>query len=74
VAKDRLYVSAVGTALQVEHAFGVKLGYYQVNGHKVRLANGTMMVPSSLAGVVSGTVGVNQYVATPPGTPPPARL
>ena len=65
VAKDRLYVSAAGTALRVEHAFGVKLGYYKVNGHKVRLAKGTMTIPSSLAGVVSGTVGVNQYVATP---------
>jgi len=65
VARDRLYVSATGTALRVEHAFGVKLGYYEVNGHRVRLADGTMTVPSSLAGVVSGTVGVNQYVANP---------
>ncbi len=65
LAKDRLFVTATGTALRVEHAFGVKLGYYEVNGHKVRLANGTMTVPSSLAGVVAGTVGVNQYVATP---------
>jgi subtilase family serine protease len=65
VAKDRLYVSVAGTALRVERAFGVKLGYYKVNGHKVRLAKGTMTIPSSLAGVVSGTVGVNQYVATP---------
>ncbi len=65
VAKDRLYVTAKGTASRVEHAFGVKLGYYTVNGHKVRLADGTMTVPSSLAGAVSGTVGINQYVATP---------
>jgi subtilase family serine protease len=65
VAKDRLYVTAAGTAARVEHAFGVRLGYYEVNGHKVRLAKGTMTIPSSLAGVVSGTVGVNQYVATP---------
>ena len=65
VAKDRLYVTATGTAQKVENAFGVKLGYYEVNGHKVRLANGTMTVPSSLAGVVAGTVGINQYVATP---------
>jgi subtilase family serine protease len=65
VAKDRLFVSASGTAAKVEKAFGVTLGYYSVNGHTVRLASGTMSVPSSLAGVVSGTVGVNQYVATP---------
>jgi subtilase family serine protease len=64
VARDRLYVTASGAASQVEHAFGVKLGYFKVNGHKVRLANAAMTIPASLAGVVSGTVGVNQYVAT----------
>ena len=64
VAKDGLFVSAQGSALRVEHAFGVKLGYYKVNGHRVRLAKGTLSVPSSLAGAVSGTVGVNQYLAT----------
>ena len=57
-------MAASGTAARVERAFGVKLGYYKVNGHKVRLANGTMTIPSSLAGAVSGTVGVNQYVET----------
>jgi subtilase family serine protease len=65
VAKDRLFVTTQGTARQVEHAFGVKLGYYKVNGQRVRLAEGTLTVPSSLAGAVSGTVGVNEYVATP---------
>jgi subtilase family serine protease len=64
VPKDRLFVSAQGTALAVEHAFGVTLGYYKVNGKTVRLANGTLSIPSSLSGVVSGVVGVNQYLAT----------
>jgi subtilase family serine protease len=64
VAKDRLFVAASGTAAKVERAFGVKLGYYHVNGHRVQLAQGTMTVPSSLAGAVSGTVGINQYVET----------
>ncbi len=64
VAKDRLFVSASGTAAAVERAFGVQLGYYHVNGHKVRLAKGTMTIPSSLAGAVSGTLGINQYVET----------
>jgi subtilase family serine protease len=65
VPKDRLFVSARGSASSVERAFSVKLGYYKVNGHKVRLANGTMTVPSSVAGIVSGAVGVNQYLARP---------
>jgi subtilase family serine protease len=65
VPTDRLILPAVGTAAQIEKAFGSTLGYYKVNGHNVRLANGTLSVPSSIAGVVSGVTGVNQYVATP---------
>ncbi len=64
VPKDRLFVSASGTASRVEHAFGVSLGYYEVNGRTVRLAQGALSIPASLAGVVSGVVGVNEYVAT----------
>ena len=64
VPRDRLFVSARGSARSVERAFGVKLGYYMVNGHKVRLASGTMTIPSSLASVVSGVIGVNQDLAT----------
>ncbi len=70
-------MAAQGPALRVERAFGVKLGYYKVNGHRVRLAQGTLTIPSSLAGVVSGAVGVNQYVAAnalaPAGRVPAAR-
>jgi subtilase family serine protease len=62
--KDKLYVPASGSAAQVEKAFGVTLGYYKVNGNTVRLANGTLSIPSSLTGVVSGAVGVNEEVAT----------
>ena len=72
VAKDRLYVSVSGTAARVEKAFGVTLGYYTVNGHRVRLANGTLTIPSAMAGVVSGAVGVNQSVATTDLTAKPA--
>ena len=64
VAKDRLFVSAEGTAAQVEKAFSTSLGYYQVGGKKVRLANSPLSIPSSLGGFVSGVVGVNQNVAT----------
>jgi len=64
VAKDRVFVSASGSAAAVERAFGVQLGYYKVNGHTVRLVKGTMTIPSSLAGTVSGVAGVNQSLAT----------
>jgi subtilase family serine protease len=65
VPSDRLFVSAEGTALSAEHTFGVGLGYYVVTGHKVRLATGTVSIPSSVAGIVSGVVGLNEYLATP---------
>ena len=61
---DRLFVSAQGTAQQVERAFGVKLGYYKVNGKRVRLASTSLSIPSSLAGTVSGVTGVSQTLAT----------
>ncbi len=65
VPGDRLFVPAQGNAAQVERAFGTSLGNFQVSGKTVRLASATLSVPSSVAGVVSGVVGVNQYVATP---------
>ncbi len=64
VGPVRLLVSASGSAAQVEKAFGVTLAYYNVLGHRVRLASGPLSVPLSVAGAVAGTVGINQYVAT----------
>ena len=53
VPGDRLFVPAAGTALSVEKAFSVKLGYYLVNGSRVRLASGSLSIPSSLSGSVT---------------------
>jgi subtilase family serine protease len=64
IPKDRLFIAASGTALRVERTFGVKLGYYMVTGHKVRLANGALSIPASMSGIVSGAAGVNESVAT----------
>jgi subtilase family serine protease len=64
VGKERLLVSASGSAAKVEKAFGIKLGYYTVAGHRVRLASGTLSVPVSIGGAVAGTVGIDQVVAT----------
>jgi subtilase family serine protease len=64
VPRTRLFVSVTGSAIRVERTFGVTLGYYIVNGHKVRLANGALSIPVSMAGVVAGVVGVNEYIAT----------
>jgi subtilase family serine protease len=58
----------------VEKAFSTSLGQFQVNGKTVRLATTALSIPSSLASVISGVVGVNQHVITPalaPEPPPP---
>jgi subtilase family serine protease len=65
VPADRLFISAQGSAAQVERAFATTLGNFQVNGKTVRLATTPLSVPTSLAGTVSAVVGVNQYVAVP---------
>ncbi|HYA00925.1 MAG TPA: S53 family peptidase [Candidatus Binatia bacterium] len=65
VPSTRLFVPATGTAQQVEAAFSTTLGYYLLNGETVQMAAGALSIPSSLSGVVSGTVGINQYFATP---------
>jgi len=64
VPSDRMFVTAEGTAAQVEKTFDTSLSYYVVNGKTVRLADSTLSVPSSIAGTVSGVVGVNEYLAT----------
>ena len=64
VPKTHLYIAASGTASKVSKAFGTTLGYYTVTKHKVILANGLLSLPGSIAGAVTGVVGVNQSVAT----------
>jgi len=64
VPSDRLFIPATGNALQVESAFGTSLSFYNVKGHNLRLADRALSIPSSIAGMVSGVVGVNQAIAT----------
>ncbi len=67
VTPDRLSISVSGTAAQVEHAFGTSLHTYSVRGQSVRMASSAVSVPSSIAGLVQGTPGLNQIPATPAG-------
>ena len=64
VSKDRITVSASGTAAQVENAFGTALENYKVNGRNVRMAAREMSVPASVDGTVVGAMGINQEIAT----------
>jgi subtilase family serine protease len=68
VSKDRITISASGTAAQVEKAFGTTLKNYKLHGRTVRMAASTMSVPASVSGTVAGALGINQNVATPAAT------
>jgi subtilase family serine protease len=72
VSRDRITVSASGTASQVERAFGTGLANYRVHGHILRLATKSMSIPASLVRSVTGVMGINQSVATPDAASAPA--
>jgi subtilase family serine protease len=60
VPSNNAYVEATGTVAQVEKAFQVNLGQYNVSGVKVRAADKDLTVPSSISSLVSGVIGVDQ--------------
>jgi subtilase family serine protease len=74
------YVSAEGTVAQAQTAFGANFGMYSVNGLTVRSPSADVSVPSSLAGVAEGVIGLDdsaQFVHTNHTTgdaPPPAAF
>jgi subtilase family serine protease len=65
VSKDRITISASGTAGQVEQAFGTRLENYRFQGHTVRFATSKMSVPAAMASSVVGAMGINENIATP---------
>jgi subtilase family serine protease len=61
------YVSAEGTVAQAAAAFGVSFGMYKVDGLTVRSPSSDVSVPSSLSGIISGVIGLDdsaQFVHT----------
>jgi len=74
------YISAEGTVAQAEAAFGASFGMYSVQGLAVRSPSSDVSIPSSLAGSVSGVIGLDdsaQFVFTNHTTgdaPPPAAF
>jgi subtilase family serine protease len=71
IPADRITVPASGTVAQVEKAFGTSLGEYSVNGHTVREADGQVVVPSAIASVAGGVMGINEIAAQPEALEPP---
>ncbi|HEY7596613.1 MAG TPA: S53 family peptidase [Actinophytocola sp.] len=63
VPANRAYITASGTADQVQQAFGVELGQYKVGGKTLRAADKNLSIPSNLAGDVFGVSGVDQSTA-----------
>jgi subtilase family serine protease len=60
VPSNRAYVEATGTADQVQKAFDVKLGKYNVKGRQLRASDKNLSVPAGLANDVLGVIGVDQ--------------
>src|SRR6266498_2866852 len=54
------YVAAEGTIAQVQTAFGVQFGMYNVNGRTVRSPSGDVSVPDALAATVNGVLGLDE--------------
>lgn len=54
------YISAEGTVAQLEAAFGTKFGLYTVRGKTVRSPSADLSIPSSLAGIVNGVIGLDE--------------
>ncbi len=74
---NNLYVSAEGTVAQAAAAFGTSFGQYQVTGLTLRSPESDISVPSSIAPLVSGVIGlddsaqlVHTNIATDPSAPP----
>jgi subtilase family serine protease len=57
------YVAAEGTVAQAESAFDATLKTYAVDGKRVRAPSADVSVPSSLAGAVTGVVGLDDSAA-----------
>ena len=75
------YVSAEGTVDQAAAAFGTTFGMYAVSGLTLRSPSSNVSVPSSLAGTVSGVVGLDDSAqlvfnnkANDPSAPPSAAF
>jgi pseudomonalisin len=66
IASNRLQVTAEGTAAQAEKAFNTTLGLFNLNGKTVYANTAAAQVPSSLAGIVSAVLGLQDIPVSLP--------
>ena len=58
------YVSAEGTVAQAAAAFGTSFGMYSVDGLTLRSPSSDISLPASIAGAVSGVIGLDDVAQT----------
>lgn len=76
ISADRLAIEVSGSGAGVEQAFDTNLDYRSIDGQRLREAETNLSVPSTLAGIVVGALGVNDTPSTPRntvGSPPGQR-
>ena len=56
------YVSAEGTVAQAQSAFGTSFGIYSVGALSLRSPSADVTIPSSLASIVTGVIGLDDSV------------
>jgi subtilase family serine protease len=57
---NRHFVAAQGTVKQIETAFGTTLNIYRVSGMKLRAPSTNLSVPSTIARLISGAIGIDE--------------
>jgi subtilase family serine protease len=57
---NRHYVSAKGTVAQIDATFGTELNIYKVAGMNLRSPSRDITLPASIAGLISGAVGLDE--------------
>ncbi|HEY3610192.1 MAG TPA: S53 family peptidase, partial [Pseudonocardiaceae bacterium] len=66
VSGNRDVIDAVGSVAQVKQAFATNMGVYQQNGRQFYANDTAPMLPSSVAGVVQGIVGLDNHTVRHP--------
>jgi subtilase family serine protease len=64
VSADHMTIDAQAPASTVARAFGTSLGEYRRGAADIRLASSSLTVPSDIAPLISGVIGVNQQAAS----------
>ncbi|MGZ6391092.1 MAG: S53 family peptidase [Ktedonobacterales bacterium] len=74
IASNRLFVNAEGTVAQVEQAFGVSIGQYQVGKRQVYAPDQDPIIPDTLATIVAGVSGLDNVGMAQPHYAKPDKV